>query len=65
MGTGEDWGHGEHKLRRQISGCKNPFVPFQHGANDTTCFEPLQTLKDQRSLMALIKQLWFSMKYFQ
>ena len=48
MGTGEDWSQGEHKLRRQISGCKNPFVPFQHGTTETTCFEPLQTLKDQR-----------------
>ena len=52
MGTSENWRRGENRLRRQISGCKNPFVPFQHGANETTCFEPLQTLKDrdQRSV---------------
>ena len=37
-----------HRLQRQKSGCKNPFVPFKSGVkDDMTNFEPLQTLQER------------------
>ena len=41
-------GERQHRLQRQKSGCKNPFVPFKHGVkDDITNFEPLQTLQEK------------------
>ena len=38
----------QHRLQRQKSGCKNPFVSFKHGVkDDMTIFEPLQTLQEK------------------
>ena len=61
--------HREHSLRRQISGCKNPFVPFQHGTDETTSFEPLHTLKDtdrqQRWVISVKIFVWPEIFIFQ
>ena len=44
----ENDNHQCHRLQRQKSGCKNPFVPFKHGVKDeVTNFEPLQTLQER------------------
>ena len=45
---GEEPYERQHRLQRQKSGCKNPFVPFKHGVkDDMTNFEPLQTLQEK------------------
>ena len=39
-----------HRLKRQKSGCKNPFVPVQHGRQgEVASFQPLKTLQESEA----------------